>query len=298
MSHVEGRRVTVDMARRKKKRSKSGVVDQLPSTDKNKSGTKAGGSFLSALAALSGNSTLQEDNQAAPSVKTVALKPTPTPVVAPALQPAQVTPVVLTENDRRMKMLDSMREGLTDQQIALKFDIDLASVIRVRRDFIKTSKMNDPRALFSKRLADVDEAFDEVKQRFFDDPGNEVYLKGMNDFAKTLRELVQSYNELEDPKAIAEMIVKRALRPMMMGQLTPIIEAMSNMQLEMSSFLPEHTRAMVETSVISATRSMQESSRVEYNRAVNTLSTLFNVDLSDMRLSTAAEVRDEKDGAG
>lgn len=297
MSHVEGRRVTVDMARKKKKRSKSGVVDQLPSTDKNKSGTKAGGSFLSALAALSGTPTTQTINPSATAsapIGAALLVSAPTPV----LQPVQVTPVVLTENDRRMKMLASMREGLTDQQIALKFDIDLASVIRVRRDFIKTSKMNDPRALFSKRLADVDEAFEEVKQRFFDDPGNEVYLKGMNDFAKTLRELVQSYNDLEDPKAIAEMIVKRALRPMMMGQLTPIIEAMSNMQLEMSSFLPEHTRAMVETSVISATRSMQESSRVEYNRAVNTLSTLFNVDLSDMRLSTASEVRSEKDSAG
>jgi len=40
---------------------------------------------------------------------------------------------------------------------------------------------------------------------------------------------------------------------------------------------------------------MQEASRVEYNKAVSTLSQLFNVDLTTAKITSASEVSSAKD---
>jgi len=291
----EGRRVSPEML---KARSSKAVTKKVglevgkeqPAVDKH-----ARGSFLSALTSLTVSNISPVPSTPAPPVASA----TPThPIVsnAPSVQKS-VTAPVLSENDRRMRIIDGMRNGLTDQQLAIKFDSDLASVMRIRKEFIKTAKMNDPRALFSKRLADIDEAFEIAKDKFFDDPGNETYMKGMNDFAKTLRELIQSYNDLEDPRAVADVMVRRVIRPLTMGQLTPIVEALSNLQVEMSSFLPEHARGMVETSIVGAVKKLRDTTKIEYNRAVETLSQMFEVDLNDMRLNNASEVSDAQDAS-
>lgn len=206
-------------------------------------------------------------------------------VVAPA-------PVKMSEAEKHSKMMQAMQDGMSDQQLAIKFEMDLASILRARKEFLKNSKMNSPRALFSKRLSDIDEAFDAVRDRFFDDPGNEVYVKAMNDFARTLRELVQSYNELEDPKEVATTVVVRVLRPFLMEMLKPIVESLDNMQTEMSTFLPEHTRAMIETSVLGAVRKMQAQTSIEFNKAVSTVSTIYQVDLQDLRITNSAKLSD------
>ena len=280
-------RVTPDMLGKKHKKRVDATSSSSASDKKGASGlVKSEGSLLSALAAFDVGS-----NQSTQSVQTPTQTLTVTQTPSDSVPKRQLS----TENDNRMRIVDSMREGLTDQQIAIKFDTDLASVIRIRKDFIRTSKMNDPRALFSKRLSDIDEAFEVAKDRFFDDPGNEAHMKGMNDFAKTLRELVDAFNNLENPADTADVIIKRIIRPLVMGQIDPIIESLSNMQTEVSSFLPEHSRAMLETSVLGAVRRMQEASRVEYNKAVSTLSQLFNVDLTTAKITSASEVSSAKD---
>ncbi len=200
------------------------------------------------------------------------------------------TPVKMSEAEKHSKMMQAMQDGMSDQQLAIKFEMDLASILRARKEFLKNSKMNSPRALFSKRLSDIDEAFDAVRDRFFDDPGNEVYVKAMNDFARTLRELVQSYNDLEDPKEIATTIVVRVLRPFLMEMLKPVVESLDNMQTEMSTFLPEHTRAMIETSVLGAVRKMQTQTSIEFNKAVSTVSTIYQVDLQELRITNSAKL--------
>lgn len=280
-------RVTPDMLGKKHKKRVDATSSSSASDKKGASGlVKSEGSLLSALAAFDVGS-----NQSTQSVQTPTQTLTVTQTPSDSVPKRQLS----TENDNRMRIVDSMREGLTDQQIAIKFDTDLASVIRIRKDFIRTSKMNDPRALFSKRLSDIDEAFEVAKDRFFDDPGNEAHMKGMNDFVKTLRELVDAFNNLENPADTADVIIKRIIRPLVMGQIDPIIESLSNMQTEVSSFLPEHSRAMLETSVLGAVRRMQEASRVEYNKAVSTLSQLFNVDLTTAKITSASEVSSAKD---
>lgn len=285
-----GQRVTPDMLGKKHKKRVDATSSPSASDQKSSSGlAKSGGSLLSALAAIDSSSNQPQQNQTPQAPTQVAPAITQqTPAVVPKRQ-------LSTENDNRMRIIDAMREGLTDQQIAIKFDTDLATVVRVRKDFIRTSKMNDPRALFSKRLSDIDEAFEVAKDKFFDDPGNEAYMKGMNDFIKSLRELVDAFNNLENPADTADVIIKRILRPLVMGQIDPIIESLSNMQTEVSAFLPEHSRAMLETSVLGAVRRMQEASRVEYNKAVSTLSQLLNVDLTNAKITSASEVSNAKD---
>ena len=288
---LSSQRVTPDMLGKKHKKRVDATSSSSASDKKGSSGlVKSEGSLLSALAAFDVGS-----NQSTQSVQTRMQTPTQTLTVTQTPSDSVPKRQLSTENDNRMRIVDSMREGLTDQQIAIKFDTDLATVVRVRKDFIRTSKMNDPRALFSKRLSDIDEAFEVAKDRFFDDPGNEAHMKGMNDFAKTLRELVDAFNNLENPADTADVIIKRIIRPLVMGQIDPIIESLSNMQTEVSSFLPEHSRAMLETSVLGAVRRMQEASRVEYNKAVSTLSQLFNVDLTTAKITSASEVSSAKD---
>lgn len=288
-----GQRVTPDMLGKKRKRSVDTSSSSSVSDKKSSSGlVKSGGSLLSALAAIDVGSkqAIPAQQISSTSVTSTQAAPTAQPQVA-----ASPKRQLSTENDNRMRIVESMREGLTDQQIAIKFDTDLASVVRIRKDFIRTSKMNDPRALFSKRLSDIDEAFEVAKDKFFDDPGNEAHMKGMNDFVKTLRELVDAFNNLEDPADTADVIIKRIIRPLVMGQINPIIESLSNMQTEVSAFLPEHSRAMLETSVLGSVRRMQEASRIEYNKAVSTLSQLLNVDLTNAKLTSASEVSSAKD---
>lgn len=186
----------------------------------------------------------------------------------------------LPAEERVAKLL---ADGCTNEQIAMRLDMSLKAVMDLRKQVRTKSLIQSPRDLFSSRLSDFNSAFDEALKLFNDTPDSEISYKILVEFMKTMRELVKDYNELEDPRELAQQITAQALRPLVQSILSVIVASMKATIKNVAPFLKEQERVMLTDSLTNGLRSLQDSVNGEYNNSVATLEKIFAVDLDTMK---------------
>lgn len=223
-----------------------------------------------------------------------------TPHVQPPSLPAQVptTPVAQMPVEELRKQSSNsyypglppeervarlLADGCTNEQIAMRLDMSLKTVMDLRKQVRTKALIQSPRDLFSSRLSDFNSAFDEALKLFNDTPDSEISYKILVEFMKTMRELVKDYNELEDPRELAQQITAQALRPLVQSVLSVIVSSMKATIKNVAPFLKEQERVMLTDSLTSGLRALQDSVNGEYNNSVTTLEKIFAVDLGTMK---------------
>lgn len=177
--------------------------------------------------------------------------------------------------------------GLSNEQISLRTGLSLQQVMNARKKVATKSLIGDPRKLFADRLADFDEAFVEARRMYHDDPGSEIYYKAMNDFAKTMRELVKDYTDLEDPQEIALGVVSTSLRPFVLKVLKAVVDNMNAALKTVAPYLRDQERVLLADNIRVGMKTLQDNVNVEYNKAVSGLEQLYGVDLTAVKASSS-----------
>ena len=177
--------------------------------------------------------------------------------------------------------------GLSNEQISLRTGLSLQQVMNARKKVATKSLIGDPRKLFADRLADFDEAFVEARRMYHDDPGSEIYYKAMNDFAKTMRELVKDYTDLEDPQEIALGVVSTSLRPFVLKVLKAVVDNMNAALKTVAPYLRDQERVLLADNIRVGMKTLQDNVNVEYNKAVTGLEQLYGVDLTAVKASSS-----------
>ena len=177
--------------------------------------------------------------------------------------------------------------GLSNEQISLRTGLSLQQVMNTRKTVATKTLIGDPRKLFADRLADFDEAFVEARRNYHDDPGSEIYYRAMNDFAKTMRDLVKDYTDLEDPQEVALGIVNSSLRPFVLKVLKSVVDNMNAALRTVAPYLREQERVLLADNVRVGMKTLQDSVNVEYNKAVTGLEQLYGVDLTDVKAASS-----------
>lgn len=213
--------------------------------------------------------------------------------------PAEHTSPVARRSDSelRAKAQQLMHDGLSDAAISVRLGMTIDTVIDIRREFAKLSKVSNPRDIFRRKIEDLDEAFETAKSNFFDDPTSEINFRAMTEFTRALRETIEAYNDLEDPATKAGDIVKRIIQPLLIAMMNTAVATMGRYKDDVVSFVPDHVKKIAEAGLVSHTKNMQTAITTSYNKAVATLEVVCNVDLSQFRLSDALKP-DEGDANG
>jgi hypothetical protein len=235
--------------------------------------------------------------------------PTPTPVLAqsPSASTGSVTtPTAAPEPERgtgagavaaamaaksyanlppEERVAKLANDGLTNEQIAMRSGLSLKIVMDMRKKSVTKTLIGDPRKLFAERLGDFDHAFQVARTMYHDDPGSETNYRVMAEFAKTMRELVKDYNELEDPRDIAMAIANTALRPLMMKLLKTVVDNVNSALKSVAPYLKDQERTLLGDNLRVGMKSMQDSVNNDYNNAVAGLEQIFGVDLSEAKAS-------------
>jgi hypothetical protein len=106
----------------------------------------------------------------------------------------------------------------------------------------------------------------------------------MNDFAKTLRELMKEYRELEDPKELAQQIARQSIRPLVNTLLSVIVTNMRATIKNVSPFLKVQEQTLLTDSISNGLKTLQAQVNSDYNNSVSVLEQIFNVDLSNLKI--------------
>src|ERR1035437_324008 len=171
-----------------------------------------------------------------PSLQNTMVPPSPVPMPLEELRQRSsqgyYPGLPLEERVRKL-----VQDGCSNDQVAMRLDISIKRVMDLRKEASKQAIVNDPRSLFQDKINDINDAFAEAKKVFFDDPTSETSYKMMNDFAKTLRELMKEYRELEDPKELAQQIARQSIRPLVNTLLSVIVTNMRATIKNVSPFL-------------------------------------------------------------
>lgn len=232
--------------------------------------------------------------------KVVAPPPQPLPVtgVVTTSEFTEIQPVRLSAEALRGKVMQAMRDGLSDTSIALKFDTDVGTVLGIRKDYIKLSKANNPREVFSRRINDLDDAFEVARENFFENPASEIHFRAMTEFNRSLRETIAAFQELEDPNARAAEAIKRVIRPLLMDQLASTVDTMTKFKDDIVKFVPEHVKRIVETGVIEHIRRMSTTTIRHYNKAISTLEDMYGLDLDQYKQHQGSDLEPESQENG
>ena len=232
-----------------------------------------------------------------PSQQLPPSTPSPAPLKEIKQQSANLYYADLPLEERVAKLL---QDGCTNEQIAMRLDVSLSTVLKTRKTVSTKSLIKSPRDLFASRLTDFNEAFDTAKSNFYDDPTSEVNYKIMTEFAKTMRELVKDFNELEDPKELAQQIIMQALRPVIMKTLKSVVDSMNTTLKSTLPFLGVQEKVLLSDGIKNGVKSLQDAINADYNKSVGILEQIFNIDLTDMKLqgkeryNNAEPVQDDK----
>ena len=165
------------------------------------------------------------------------------------------------------------------------------TVLDIRREFAKLSKVNNPRELFTQMVDDLSEAFEVAKNNFYDNSQSDINYKAMTEFSKSLRETMSAYQDLDDPAEQATDIIKRIVQPLLMACLNDAVATMSRYKDDVVAFVPEHVKKIAEAGLATHIRKLNSSTTDNYNKAVATLESILNVDLSTQRLHTSMEAQ-------
>ena len=196
-----------------------------------------------------------------------------------------------SDAELKSKAIQLMRDGMNDASIAIKLGMTINTVLDIRREFAKLSKVNNPRELFTQMVDDLSEAFEVAKNNFYDNSQSDINYKAMTEFSKSLRETMSAYQDLDDPAEQATDIIKRIVQPLLMACLNDAVATMSRYKDDVVAFVPEHVKKIAEAGLATHIRKLNSSTTDNYNKAVATLESILNVDLSTQRLHTSMEVQ-------
>jgi hypothetical protein len=226
------------------------------------------------------------------SVSTVDVVPVQPVVVPQPVQPLSVPEVRqqasqlyypgLPFEDRVAKLA---QDGCTNEQIAMRLDSSLKAVMEARKAVSKATLINSPRELFAARLTDFDEAFTTARNLYFDDPSSETNYRVMTEFAKTMRELVKDYNDLEDPLVIASVVVQKALRPLVLKMLTTIVEDLKSTSKAITPFLRDNEKVQFMDGINASVKSLQAHVNNDYNKSLEVLEQIYGVSLGNLKIN-------------
>lgn len=231
--------------------------------------------------------------------QTITPQPQPTPTQMAPLSVDEVKQQAnnlyypgLPFEDRVAKLV---QDGCTNEQIAMRLDASLKKVMEARKTTSKALLINSPRELFASRLSDFNEAFDTARGLYFDDPSSETNYRVMTEFAKTMRELVKDYQELEDPQEIASVLVQKCIRPLVLKNLKTIVDCLKASAKSITPFLNETTSVQFTDSISASLKSLQSSVNNDYNKSIEVLEQIYNVSLGNLKInkSDAEDIKQE-----
>lgn len=214
----------------------------------------------------------------------------PDPSLTPA--PAQTPLQVVTQNtsatyypdlpmpERVQKLVDS---GCSNEQVSLRLGISLKAVMSIRRELGAKTIMADPRSMFASYLKDFDEAFQTAKTNYFDDPTSETNFRVMTDFARTMRELVTSYQDLEDPSVVVDAVVRKCLQPTILKILETVFNEIESTKKNLLPFLRESDKPILVDGLNNAMKSLQQRVNTDYNASLDVLGKIYGVDTTPLR---------------
>lgn len=244
---------------------------------------------------------------AQPSVQTTTTHVVAHNASVPVPQPTMQAPLSIPEvkqqasnlyypglpfEDRVAKLV---QDGCTNEQIAMRLDASLKKVMEARKTTSKALLINSPRELFATRLSDFNEAFDTARGLYFDDPTSETNYRVMTEFAKTMRELVKDYQELEDPQEIANVIVQKCIRPLVLKNLKTIVDSLKTSAKSITPFLSETTSVQFTDGINASLKTLQASVNNDYNKSIEVLEQIYSVSLGNLKInkSDAEDIKQE-----
>jgi len=207
--------------------------------------------------------------------------------MVPVLSLEHGAPAVVDDN----KILEMLRAGVDDVEVACTLNITLSKVLEMRRNlgtvacapqaqtpttsvmYTQTpTQMPNAREIFSARVKDFQEVLDMAKQEYLSNPDSESNYNAMIGFMKIMKDLYKAYQELDDPQDISDKIVKRILAPFMSAMIAHNINTFKKVIDDLLPSLPsDYQKEQVRDTLNDALRGMRESMRNEYNRAVVTV---------------------------
>lgn len=222
--------------------------------------------------------------------------------------------------DLERRAMELLSAGTSEPLVAVQCGVSLSRVFELRRGQSSTAMVNraaignqlpatttpsanadalpSPKEVFSRRMRDFDECLEIAIAEYKNDPESESNYNAMNGFMKTMKDLYESYQDLDDPQEVAERIVKQIVYPFMSGIVKINLSAFRSMIEDMSpTLVSEFQREQFREGLKDATRRIEESVRSEFNRAVKTLEVVYQANLSSLFLrpqgSTGAASLDE-----
>lgn len=178
-----------------------------------------------------------------------------------------------------------VQEGCSNEVIALRLDVSLKAVMDARKNINTNKLIKTPRDMFATQLSDFQEAFDTAKSAFFDDPTSEVNYKMLSEFAKTMRELVSAYNDLEDPQELARIVTHKCLRPLVLSVLKTVVESSKSTLKSLQPFLKPNEQVRLYDGMKASLKSLQEQINQDYNTSVEILEKIYGVGLTNMKVT-------------
>ena len=101
----------------------------------------------------------------------------------------------------------------------------------------------------------------------------------MCEFARTMRELIKDYNELEDPRELALVVINQGIQPLVESILKTVVDGFKATVKNVSPFLKEQERIMLNDALTNGLRTLQDNVNGNYNNSISVLERIFNVDL-------------------
>lgn len=144
----------------------------------------------------------------------------------------------------------------------------------------------DPKEILARRINDLDRLVEIAYNEYVADPTSDSGYNAVAALAKTMQGLIKDAQELQDPRAMAESVVTKILRPQYMNTMKVIVAQFHRTNQELSITLVSKTqRETLMESLKSTVKAVNESLTTEYNRGVRTLEAIFEIPLTDLYLT-------------
>ena len=214
--------------------------------------------------------------------------------------PALVREPVRTDDERIRNLLIS---GATESDVACTLSVTLSRVLEVKRTlgpdgtrtvtrvtqtqtkrtYSDSEAMPNAKQVFAARIQDLEEVFDRAKQEYLDNPDSESNHVAMTGFGRLIKDLYKAHQDMDDPKDVAEKIIKHILAPFIRNATQHYIETSKKIIGDLEATLSnDYQKATLNDELMASLRAYKEKLRDEYNRAVKTVEVVCDVKLDHM----------------
>lgn len=205
------------------------------------------------------------------------------------------------------KVSELLATGANEALVAIQCGVTLSKVFEVRRGSTTTTMVNrtaigvqnqqtpsglpSPKEVFSRRMRDFDECLEIAIAEYKNDPDSESNYNAMNGFMKTMKDLFEAYQDLDDPQEVAEKIVKQIIYPYMSGTVKTNVNSFRSIIEDMSpTMVTDFQREQFRDGLKDALRKIEENTRNEFNRAIKTLEAVFQASLTSLYMRPQGSV--------